>query len=45
MGLNFLKKHSIVHIDLKPGNVVLGKNLVARIIDFGESQLLSDNMS
>lgn len=37
MGLYFLKCHKIVHIDLKPGNVVIGKNLNARIIDFGES--------
>jgi serine/threonine protein kinase len=36
-GLRYLKKYKIVHLDLKPNNIVVGKNLAIKIIDFGES--------
>ncbi len=37
MGLKFLKDNNIYHIDLKPGNVLITRNYVAKITDFGES--------
>jgi serine/threonine protein kinase len=36
-GLRFLKNHHIVHMDLTLKNIMVGPNLVTKIIDFGES--------
>ena len=37
MGLKYLKDNKVYHIDMKPGNVLLTRNYVAKITDFGES--------
>ncbi|KAJ8750963.1 hypothetical protein K2173_016144 [Erythroxylum novogranatense] len=44
-GLSFLhnsKPDPIVHRDLKPGNILIGKNYVAKIGDVGLAKLISD---
>jgi len=37
-GLRFLiYQHGIYHLDLKPGNILLTRNFICKLIDFGES--------
>lgn len=33
--LRFLNSHKIVHMDLTPRNILVGPNLLTKIIDFG----------
>jgi serine/threonine protein kinase len=34
-GLRFLRDNDIVHMDIKPQNVLVGKELLLRLTDFG----------
>ena len=36
-GLRCLKDYEIAHLDLKPSNVMIGKKMAVKILDFGES--------
>jgi tRNA A-37 threonylcarbamoyl transferase component Bud32 len=36
-GLKFLGDADILHLDLKPGNIMLTRNYLCKLIDFGES--------
>ncbi len=35
--LRYLQEYNIVHLDLKPPNIMLYKNMMVKLIDFGES--------
>jgi serine/threonine protein kinase len=36
-GLRFTLSYDIVHMDLKPSNIIVTTNLITKIIDFSES--------
>ena len=40
--LQHAHKHHIVHCDIKPQNILLGENLVPKIVDFGISRMVSN---
>jgi serine/threonine protein kinase len=35
--LQILKNNSIVHMDIKPSNIMVGKKMIVKLFDFGES--------
>jgi serine/threonine protein kinase len=35
--LQILRNSGIVHLDLKPSNIIVGKRMIIKLIDFGES--------
>ncbi len=35
--LRYLTEYKIVHLDLKPSNIMLSKLMIIKLIDFGES--------
>jgi interleukin-1 receptor-associated kinase 1/coatomer subunit beta' len=47
-GLKYLHKgleNPMFHLDLKPGNILLDKNMVPKLADFGLSKLVCDNQT
>ncbi|CAM0948417.1 unnamed protein product [Alopecurus aequalis] len=40
-GLNFLHARNILHLDLKPANILLDKNMAAKVADFGLSRFFA----
>ncbi|KAG2559558.1 hypothetical protein PVAP13_8KG018352, partial [Panicum virgatum] len=44
-GLHQLHEQTILHMDLKPQNILLDDDMVPKIIDFGFSRCLEDNQS
>ncbi|CAL5079917.1 unnamed protein product [Urochloa decumbens] len=44
-GLHQLHKDNILHMDLKPGNILLDDNMVPKIADFGISRCMDENQS
>ncbi len=36
-GLRYLQEYKIAHLDLKPSNIMVVKQLMVKLIDFGES--------
>ncbi|KAJ1274532.1 hypothetical protein BS78_05G069800 [Paspalum vaginatum] len=44
-GLHYLHQNNIVHLDLKPANILLTDSMVPKIADFGLSRCLDENQS
>ncbi|GJN07820.1 hypothetical protein PR202_ga25685 [Eleusine coracana subsp. coracana] len=44
-GLHYLHKNHILHLDLKPANILVDDNMVPKIADFGLSRRLDQNQS
>jgi interleukin-1 receptor-associated kinase 1/coatomer subunit beta' len=47
-GLKYLHEglgSPMYHLDLKPGNILLDKNMAPKLADFGLSKLVSDNQT
>merc|ERR1719410_3360454 len=42
-GMNYLHQHKIIHRDLKSPNILIGKNEIMKISDFGTSQQWSEH--
>jgi|JI6StandDraft_1071083.scaffolds.fasta_scaffold12521_6 serine/threonine protein kinase len=36
-GIRFLRQNQIIHCDIKAGNVLLSRNLTAKLCDLGDS--------
>ncbi|MCX7702649.1 MAG: serine/threonine protein kinase [Planctomycetota bacterium] len=37
--INFLKEHNVVHCDVKPGNIIISKDDIAKLGDFGFARI------
>uniref|UniRef100_K3ZME3 Protein kinase domain-containing protein n=1 Tax=Setaria italica TaxID=4555 RepID=K3ZME3_SETIT len=44
-GLHYLHQEFILHLDLKPANILLNKDMVPKIADFGLSRCFDENKS
>jgi len=44
-GVGYLHKHHIIHMDLKPQNILLDDGMVPKIADFGISRRFGENQS
>jgi len=44
-GLHYLHRMHIVHLDLKPSNILLDNNMVPKISDFGYSRSFHENQT
>lgn len=41
-GIDFIHSKDIVHLDIKLGNILIQKQLIPKICDFGEARFLKD---
>jgi serine/threonine protein kinase len=44
-GLKFLHQSNIVHLDIKPGNIIISKRYRVQLADFGEAFILGEDDS
>ncbi|VAH55035.1 unnamed protein product [Triticum turgidum subsp. durum] len=45
VGLQYLHENRIIHMDLKPANILLDDNMIPKITDFGLSRCFDENQS
>ncbi|CAD8198958.1 unnamed protein product [Paramecium octaurelia] len=43
MGLRYCHNYNIIHMDIKPANILISKTFLAKISDFGEAILMKGN--
>lgn len=44
-GLNYLHQKNIMHLDLKPGNILLDEDMMPKITDFGLSRCFDEGQT
>ncbi|CAD8121990.1 unnamed protein product [Paramecium sonneborni] len=44
MGLRYIHNYGIIHMDIKPANILIAKTLMAKITDFGEALNTNKNI-
>ena len=44
-GIRYLHEHNIIHLDLKPANILLDDDMIPKITDFGLSRCFDENQS
>jgi serine/threonine protein kinase len=44
-GIRYLHENNIIHLDLKPANIMLDDNMIPKITDFGLSRCFDENQS
>ncbi len=42
LGVNYCHEHSVIHRDVKPENILVCKNGVVKLCDFGFARMLSE---
>ena len=42
-GLAFIEKHNYIHRDVRAANILVGKNIVCKVADFGLARLIEDD--
>ena len=43
--MRYLKKNSVVHLDLKPSNLLITRQTLLKVCDFGSSKTVTKKMS